>query len=85
MKVLIMNYTNNYVIRLLESKYTECFVALILCSSSLFTYGKELFDYTLGFHTGHGVFIFGLMSALKSLAMIVTSSRMLIQTKRKLS
>ena len=84
MKVLIMNYKNNHVIRLLESKYTDCFVALILCSSSLLTYGKELFDYTLGFHTGHGIFIFGFMSALKSLAMIVTSSKILVQTKRKL-
>ena len=72
-------------IQMLESKYTDCIVALILCSSSLFTYGKELFDYTLGFHTGHGIFIFGLMSALKAAAMIVTSSRILIETKRKLS
>ena len=76
---------NISVIQILESKYTDCIVALILCSSSLFTYGKELFDYTLGFHTGHGIFIFGLMSALKAVAMIVTSSRMLIQTKRQLS
>jgi len=74
----------NLIVHFLESKYTALTTSTVLCSSSLFTYGKELFEFTEGFHTGHGIFIYGLMTALKSVAGLITNSRALMGVKHEL-